>query len=270
MLAGLTELYALAPLEEFPNRVLSLVHSVIGCDAASYNEIAVSTGHFRVLIDPAGALDGESSQAFERFVHEHPVIAHVEATGDSRARTISDFLSPVQFRRLGLYCEFFGPLGFEDQLSTSLLAARGEQILGVALNRSGQFSESDRLLLDTLRPHLVCAHQNAMDYSRIFGGRITDEASATRAAAALERLTDRQREVLRLVAEGHTNVQIAVVLEISVGTVKKHIEHIFERLEAQSRVSAARVYLAGVHSTGVAPWWNLDGDAHRHFVTSRS
>jgi DNA-binding CsgD family transcriptional regulator len=51
-------------------------------------------------------------------------------------------------------------------------------------------------------------------------------------------LSKREAEVLALVAAGKTNLQISQQLVISVKTVKKHLEHIFSKLNAQNRVDA--------------------------------
>lgn len=53
------------------------------------------------------------------------------------------------------------------------------------------------------------------------------------------RLTPRQLEVLRLVAEGHSNRAIAERLSVSERTVEHHVAHILERLELSSRTAAA-------------------------------
>jgi DNA-binding CsgD family transcriptional regulator len=204
--------------------------------------------------------------AFATFIHEHPVIAYIEATGDGSARTISDFLSATEFHRLALHGEFFRPLGIEDQLSTTLQVARGERILGIALNRSGVFTESERLLLDALRPHLVIAHQNAVRYTRVLSRCAGDESFAADSDTALDRLTDRQRDVLCALARGSTNCQVAMELDISVRTVKKHLEHIFEQLEVQTRIGAARIYLAGSQAHDQRQWWNVAGDAGHELV----
>jgi DNA-binding NarL/FixJ family response regulator len=51
-----------------------------------------------------------------------------------------------------------------------------------------------------------------------------------------EPLTDRELEVLRLVADGEANQDIARKLVVSLATVKTHINHIFGKLDAESRV----------------------------------
>src|SRR5690606_9733463 len=54
-------------------------------------------------------------------------------------------------------------------------------------------------------------------------------------------LTDREREVLLLVASGETNRQIATALEISAHTVARHLSNIFDKLGVTSRTAASAV-----------------------------
>ena len=53
-------------------------------------------------------------------------------------------------------------------------------------------------------------------------------------------LTDRETDVLKLIANGLTNSQIAEKLDISEHTVRRHIENIYERLEVNSKNEAIR------------------------------
>lgn len=56
---------------------------------------------------------------------------------------------------------------------------------------------------------------------------------------ALERLTEREREVLVLVAEGLSNTEIATRMHLGTGTVKDHVSAILTKLEVGGRVQAA-------------------------------
>lgn len=62
----------------------------------------------------------------------------------------------------------------------------------------------------------------------------------TRSGTVADRpaLTDREREILVLLADGLGNKQIAARLGISTSTVKTHLELLFEKLEATSRTEA--------------------------------
>ncbi len=83
------------------------------------------------------------------------------------------------------------------------------------------FSERDVQLLTLLRPHL---------------NEIYDLHQGMR--SGVPELTHRQWEILRLVAEGFTNGQIARRLAVSEATVRKHLEHTFARLGVTNRTAA--------------------------------
>ena len=57
-------------------------------------------------------------------------------------------------------------------------------------------------------------------------------------AARLAELTDRERDVLRLIGRGASNAEIGSTLFISEGTVKTHVGHIFTKLELRDRAAA--------------------------------
>jgi NarL family two-component system response regulator LiaR len=52
-------------------------------------------------------------------------------------------------------------------------------------------------------------------------------------------LTDREREVFDLLAQGKTNKEIAEVLFITTNTVKRHLKSVFEKLDVHTRSAAA-------------------------------
>ena len=61
--------------------------------------------------------------------------------------------------------------------------------------------------------------------------------------ANVEMLTLREKEILNSLAKGSMNKEVANELEISIGTVRKHIQHIYEKLHVNTRVEAVNLYL---------------------------
>jgi len=59
-----------------------------------------------------------------------------------------------------------------------------------------------------------------------------------RAEPEMRPLTEREIEILRLIAKGLSNSEAAEVLKLSRATVRTHLEHIYEKLEVNSRVEA--------------------------------
>ncbi len=63
-------------------------------------------------------------------------------------------------------------------------------------------------------------------------------------------LTSREAEVLYWIAEGKTNPEIAIILESSVNTVKKHANNLFAKLGVETRTAAARAALLVLNPQG--------------------
>ena len=57
-------------------------------------------------------------------------------------------------------------------------------------------------------------------------------------SSLLKVLTEREREVFELIAQGRTNTEIADGLFLTEGTVKTHVKHIFDKLEVRDRTQA--------------------------------
>jgi DNA-binding NarL/FixJ family response regulator len=87
----------------------------------------------------------------------------------------------------------------------------------------------------------------------------TPESAADRTPTAIHRdlasLTPREREVLTLIGQGHSNAELAQALTVSEATVKTHVARIFAKLALRDRAQAVVV----AYETGlVSPGW--DGD----------
>jgi DNA-binding CsgD family transcriptional regulator len=145
----------------------------------------------------------------------HPVVSQLDR-GKSLVR-LSDHASAREFHRTKIYDVFLRNWGVEH-----VLAVRVPRAYDVACYRIRRdFSDQDVLLLDLAARYL---------------------AQFVPAAPPELPLTRREAEVLRLIARGRSNGEVAAELLIAPGTVKKHLNHIFEKLEVHNRTQAAALY----------------------------
>ena len=87
--------------------------------------------------------------------------------------------------------------------------------------------------LDDVLPVVTQALSQAGPAGAAVWAAVDDDASS------VPSLSDREFEILRLIASGRTNPQIARELDISVGTVKWHSSQIFGKLSVKNRTEAA-------------------------------
>jgi two-component system nitrate/nitrite response regulator NarL len=70
---------------------------------------------------------------------------------------------------------------------------------------------------------------------------------------ALAVLTDRERQIMRLVSEGLSNKEIGRRLKITDGTIKVHLHHIFQKLEISNRTVLAAIAISQDDGAGIVP-----------------
>jgi DNA-binding NarL/FixJ family response regulator len=86
---------------------------------------------------------------------------------------------------------------------------------------------------------------------RLIEGFVRRPAPGTRTPTELSRLTERELDVLKLVARGLSNVEIASSLFVSEATVKTHVTHILAKLSLRDRVQAiVLAYESGLVQAG--------------------
>jgi DNA-binding CsgD family transcriptional regulator len=181
---------------------------------------------------PSGdaAIDFEpTDQVFWDHYWDCQHCSYAARTGDQRSViTVTDFYSARQWHSTAMYTDRDRLLGLEHYLMVCLPRALPRtagpgQYVRLTLTRGPGlgFSERDRAVLTLLGPHLDQAYLDAQRHRH-----------------PVPRLTARQKDLLRLLAAGHTNAQIARRLGISEGTVRTHLENIYDRLGVSSRTAA--------------------------------
>src|SRR5581483_11404325 len=76
--------------------------------------------------------------------------------------------------------------------------------------------------------------------SKLLRAAYVDEAKAREIEDNLDLLTEREQQVLRLIAEGKTNRAIAGLMSVSVNTVETHRKHIMEKLDLHNTAEIVR------------------------------
>jgi two-component system response regulator NreC len=106
---------------------------------------------------------------------------------------------------------------------------------------------SGYLLKEAADADLVAAVREVAAGSRyvhpVLGARLAQAEAEAAALAAADPLSEREREVLRLLALGHTNQEIAKMLYISVRTAETHRAHIMQKLRLTTRAELVRYAL---------------------------
>ncbi|WP_182524442.1 helix-turn-helix transcriptional regulator [Nocardioides dongkuii] len=216
--------------------VLTGLRELIPCDEIAFQLMDVAEQRVRVLcasdsgVERAESvgMDNEWHTLFwQQFWGEHgcagPVktgdyttVLHHAETARSRAHDNTPFGSLIN--GLGLKDEVLVPM--------TPLGGTDRRLLLWRTTDYPDFSPREKAMLALARPHLAELHTQRDRESR-----------------GEPHLTARQWEVLRQVATGASNTQIAPTLGLSEATVRKHLENVFLRLGVQSRTEA----LARVH-----------------------
>jgi DNA-binding CsgD family transcriptional regulator len=145
-------------------------------------------------------------------------VDHATATEPLR---ITDVVSKARFRKSPFYSAVMRPVGFEHEVKLWLPAPPGHaRFFELERGPGPDFDERDRSFLSLLRPHLARLR------------------SRWERRPQLPSLTERELDVLALVAQGLTNRQISRRLFISPATVRTHLEHIYDKLGVRSRAGA--------------------------------
>ncbi len=223
--------------EGLPPSLLADLMGQIRCDVLTF--FGMDSGQ-RAYWFGQPPIDTDGYEDLDRAQWEHywdcQPCSYPDRSGDLRSIvTIADFYSARQWHATGMYHDVYRTTGVEHYIQLCLpggpgrTSGSGRTVRLVLYRGPGpDFSERDRAVLTLLRPHL---HKAYLD--------------AERRRHPVPRLTPRHWELLHLLAAGHTNTQIARRLGVNEGTVRTHLENIYERLHVSCRIAAVTRAFSG-------------------------
>ncbi len=151
----------------------------------------------------------------------------VEHAASVEPLRLTDVVQRRSLQETSFYACLMRPFGVEHEMKLWLPAPPGHsRFFEFSRGPGRNFADGDRALLALLRPHLAKLRAR-------FDRRPHPPL-----------LTEREGDVLQLVAQGLTNREIAQQLFISPATVRTHLEHVFEKLGVRSRAAAVSTAFA--------------------------
>jgi DNA-binding CsgD family transcriptional regulator len=208
-------------------RLTDEVSRLIPCDLVSLNHIdlAGTNGGTYTSFSGGTPASREITLAFDEFVHQHPLVAEMERTGNGDPRRMSDYIDVLSLRRLELYQHVFAPLESLHQIGFSV-SLRPGMVIGVGLNRRRlDFSDDQLDLVGLLHRQLQAVVSHVALRARLpqpdrFG------------------LTEREGQLWTMLGDGLSNQAMAEHLFLSRRTVEKHLENLYSKLGVRSRWAA--------------------------------
>lgn len=165
LLEWLVTLEAAPDQDTFAESIVTGLGRLVGADSVGYDEIEGDPPRIRWWHHPVDPTPEATEEALLAHMHEHPLWNHFARAGHGGAVKISDLMPKREFRRLGLYGEFYGPRGVNYQLGLQLATAGA--FAGAVLHRSRtDFTERDRSILLLARPHLAILREQVLARTR--------------------------------------------------------------------------------------------------------
>lgn len=221
-------------------RVLELITRLIDVDVADYSSHAPNGRVLYSVDHPAEASAipwAPTEHEWQVIDAQHPFCRHADRGGDPyfHAHRLSDVANMSSFVKTEFYALNLCAVSERPHALQMRIPGAAGTRWQLNLSRGGRhdFTVRDRLLLDALRAPLL-----ALEAHRQLADARAQLRAAQQASLVDDMLSAREKEILDLVATGASNTEIAKHLWIAPGTVRKHLEHIYRKLDVGSRTAA--------------------------------
>jgi DNA-binding CsgD family transcriptional regulator len=168
-----------------------------------------------------------------------------------RVETMSDYTPLKALKRREVYDCVYRPIHIDHFMAITVAATVHRRAVLLLDRDRGEFTDDERALGQLLIPPLARVHRSIGARERL-AARVRELEHALREVPrpraspdGVSELTPRELEVLEHVAAGRTDREIAALLYVSVRTVQKHLEHVYDKLGVTTRTAAAMLVFGG-------------------------
>lgn len=222
-------------------------------ELVTYDSILINTykGRHRPLLIHDDYPPYRREEGIERYLSEayllDPFFSAVRDGLDHGTHRLRE-LAPDRFEASDYYHHYYRALGLSDEVGIFARVA-ADVVMVVSLGFRHDTSPLTRRALQVLRHISPVVEVLLAEYWKWQGAQFQEHLESRAPVEAAfesfgrERLTAREREIVRLLLAGHSTKSAARELDISDGTVKVHRKHIYQRLDVSSQSQLFRSFL---------------------------
>ena len=214
----------------FTPELLDRLIEVVGCEFASFSEVDDPMRLTRWYVKSSAEPPLPEDEGWWESPRTAKLRRYRFANRGRPVIVLADVLSRDE-RTSATFNFNFRDYGACDELHV-YLDSSPTWFAGLNLASERDFGPRERLMVHVLRPHLTGLYRSAELRRRLAATAEAFDPDAT------DRLTRREREVMLCVSDGLSNAEIASILVVERSTVRKHLEHIYEKLAVKSRTAA--------------------------------
>lgn len=219
--------------ENYTSRGIRFVRHLISAEFGGCGVFNRRSGRLSIGFDVPHTSFGSAMNAYAALMGDYPLFNFDPAVNQGRPFRRSQFFSARSFRRLDIYNEVYRPLGIDNHCALHV-PTNDHEALFFFLERKGgpDFSERDMQVLEVAQSHLHTAY--ALSHATV-----ADQTHPVRPESLVKAgLTPREADTLAWICQGKSNAETAIILGISVYTVKDHLTSIFNKTGASNRLAA--------------------------------
>lgn len=221
-------------LGNFASRTIRFLDQLVPSEFVVFGSLDTATQNLDLGLNESVPQFPAAMEAFGELMRKYPLYCWDPGVNDGKPFTRSDFFSKRQFMQTDMFAEVYKLLGIDDHCAVWIPDTPGEVCFyGIERLRGKDYSMEERVMLELAQQHLSNARQLAQTRNRIGHRGARPEALARRG------LTPREAEVLTWLAEGKSNEEIAILLQLQLYTVKGYVKTIFQKIGAPNRLAAA-------------------------------
>src|SRR5688572_13929990 len=220
---------------DFSSNILAAMRRVLSVDICVVDWYGFQGLPVRTIYDPMGAVPRQVNEALHQFAHQSPIYGNCH----TEVCALSDRLTRGAWHRTDLYQEGFRQVEQEDCISLDIDLRKDCRLSLFSSRGRRGFSMEERAMLAMIGPHI----QQVFDRLAAQGRLEKSLEARTSGLGIDDRLSERECEVLQWLAQGKSNGEIALLLDIRPATVKKHLANLYAKLGVENRHAAALLAL---------------------------